>query len=168
MNLISASKKFLYKLAKNFIESYNISYEETNYNSYHSDGEISRYFNKIIKFLNERGLLKDGEDEFFYVFIKKNRDYLFSSKPFSDNLPLEMPALRRFSFNWNTTQSMRISATYLHKLSTFLDEDEVEDRILYLRYNGEIYPADGDEIDYETLDSDLEEDDIDNIKEIIN
>lgn len=166
MNIIQSSNKFLFKLAKSFIQDYNISYEETHYNFYEDEGETSNYSDKIIKFLYERGFLKHGSEEFFYVFIFNNREYLFSSKPFDNYSLLRIPELRRFAFEWNTKQTLTISATYAHSLSTFLDDDQVADRISYLRYNGDIYPADGDEIDYDTLDSELDEDDIDNIREI--
>jgi len=47
-----------------------------------------------------------------------------------------------------------------------LDVDQAYSAIEVMRYNGEIYPGDGEEIKYEVYDSDMDEESIEKFKEV--
>jgi hypothetical protein len=51
-------------------------------------------------------------------------------------------------------------------MQTFLDKENAESKIQVYRYNGDIYLEDGDETYYDVIDSEMDDDSVENFREI--
>ena len=169
MDITKASPQFLYKLAKNFIESNGISYEDTEIDFFNEDyDEPTEFADQIKTFLKERGLIstKIDSDEFFYAFITNNKEFLFDKKNLDSYSYLQIPKLRKYQFDWDARKTQTIRVSYRHSMQTFLDKENAESKIQVYRYNGDIYLEDGDETYYDVIDSEINDDSVENFREI--
>jgi len=170
MDLTNKPKKLLFNLAKDCINSNDITFEDFSNDSFYESGDMSDLSRKIYDYINERGLYrsKDLEDptKFFYSFIKKNLNSLFSDDFVYNESEILVPEMNSYVFFWDTTETATYYKRYEHSISSWLDQDQIEDEIDYHRYQGNIYPEDGDEISSEIQDSNLEDDHIRRIRKI--
>jgi hypothetical protein len=161
MNIETIPNKSLYKMAVNFIKKHGDEINDL-YDSYLNDK--TDFAVEMAEFLGSLGF-SDSPEEFFYMFLKLNYDKIVDGK-LTDYTILKKPVLRTYSFIWETRQTQTVNIDYEHTYSSYLDEDQAYSAIEVMRYNGEIYPGDGDEVNHEVYDSDVDEESIENFREI--
>lgn len=160
MNIETIPNKSLYKMAVNFIKKHGDVDD-----FYDSDlNEQTDFASEITDFLKGLGF-SDSSDEYFYMFLKLNYENIVDGN-LTDYTILKRPVLRTYSFVWETRQIQTIGIDYSHTYNTYLDEEQAYSAIEIMRYNGEIYPGDGDEIKYEVYDSDMDEESIEKFREV--
>lgn len=170
MDITQASPKFLFSLAKNFIASENITYEDSE-TSYYDSYDTSEYSDNIFKFLKERGFTKHrnlGMDKFFYTFIKENRDYLFNEAPITDYSLLAIPEVKYYKFNWEVKITRTIDEIYEHSHNSYLDIEDAEEEVRYERDQGDIYYNEGRELDSNIRNEEVDEDYIEKFRRVNN
>lgn len=168
MDIRKASPKFLFSLAKNFISSFDITYEDTE-STYFDSYETTEYSDEVYRFLKERGLCKyrgDEIDKFFFSFIKKNRDLLFEEEPITDYSLLEIPQIKHYKFDWQVVMVQTVNATYEHSHSSYLDIDDAEEEVRYAKDQGDIYHDAGREKNYDINNVETEDENIRNFQEV--
>lgn len=161
MNIETIPNKSLYKMAVNFIKKHGDDIDDL-YDSVLNDK--TDFAVEMTEFLGSLGF-SDSPEEFFYMFLKLNYDKIVDGN-LTDYTILKKPVLKTYSFTWETRQIQTVNIDYKHTYNTYLDEDQAYSAIEVMRYNGEIYPHDGEEIKYEVYDSDLDEDSIENFQEV--
>lgn len=166
MDITKASPKFLLTLAKNFVETEQVSLEEAEDSSFYESDDTTYYADKIRTYMKERGLtMYNDQDKFLYTFIQENMRQVFDGES-NDYSSLIMPELRTYRYIWDTRQILTVNARYEHEFSSYLDPENAEAEVDHDRYNGNISPGDGREISYDILDSDLDEDSIERFTEL--
>lgn len=168
MDITKATPKFLLSLAKNFIASENITYEDTE-TSYFESADTTEYSDQIFKYLRERGFTKHrnlGMDKFFYTFIKQNRDYIFDEAPITDYSVLVIPEIKYYTFNWEVVEIQTVDATYKHTHNTYLDLEDAEEEVRFERDQGNIYYNEGNEISYDVRSTEIEDDSINRFRQV--
>lgn len=165
MNIATASPKFLYTLAKHFIDSEKITYEKA-LSSFYDQDDTTDYAFQIKRFLKERNLSSWGSDHFLYTYIKINLDVLFDTDGPVDFSEIEIPKLNTYKYIWDTDQTIRCNIKYEHTFESYLDGEDAEQELEYDRYNGNVYPEDGREVDRDVTDTELHTDSIEKFRKI--
>jgi Ni,Fe-hydrogenase I large subunit len=161
MNIETIPNKSLYKMAVNFIKKHGDGINDL-YDSYLNDK--TDFGVEMTEFLKSLGF-SDSSEEYFYMFLKLNYENIVDGS-LTNYTILKRPVLKTYSFIWETRQIQTVGVDYKHTYNTYLDEDQAYSAIEVMRYNGEIYPGDGEEIKYELYDSDMDEESIEKFKEV--
>lgn len=165
MDITIVPNKALYKIGQKFLKR--VNFEVDDY--YETEGNTeSEFAIEIFNFLKTLGMLGSdsaGSAEFFYMFLRLNF-VEFAKENFQDFATLKRPELKTYEFIWETRQTLFVNIDYQHKYNSYLNKDEAFLAVESLRYSGDIFPGDGEEINYETTDSELDQDTIENFREV--
>ena len=161
MNIETIPNKSLYNLAVKFMKKHG-----DNIDDFYDLNEYDKtdFATEITFFLKNLGF-SDHPEEYFYMFLKLNYEKILEEN-LTDYTILKRPVLRTYSFIWETKQIQTVGIDYKHTYNSYLDVDQAYSAVEVQRYDGDISPGDGEEINYEIYDSDLDEESIDNFKEV--
>jgi len=148
------SDKLIFKLVKMIMEEVDFSDLETSQDLELTDGisSVEGYF----------GIKSDDytlDSDYIYNLWKLNIES-FEEETLTSSL--YRPEYKKVKFDWIVLERQLVRSTYQHELETYgTNKDDILDYVHGIRNDGNLNYYDGNEINTEVIDSDFDDDDID-------
>ena len=150
------SDRVIFTIAKEVIAEFDIEYAE-------NAGDYMFYeaVRDACKMYSIEPSVQDTD--FLYNIIKLNKP-MFEEGSLTSKL--ERPTLKNYEYDWVVTFKKIVNEYWRNTIPLYTDESEIEGVLYNLRREGTIDIFDGDMYEEETRDSEIFDDEIDNVSEI--
>jgi hypothetical protein len=103
------------------------------------------------------------DTDFLFNIIKLNES-MFDEGSLTSKL--DRPTLKNYEYDWVVTMKTIVNEYYRNTISLYSDKDEVNDLLYHLKSEGTLDIFDGDLFEEDTRDSEMLDDDLDNVSQI--
>jgi hypothetical protein len=148
------SDKLLFKLVKMIMEEVDFSDLENS-----QDYQLIDGINSVEGYFGVKSEDYTLDADFIYNLWKLNFES-FEKETLTS--PLYRPTIKKVTFDWTVLERQMVRSTYQHELETYgTNKDDMIDYLYGVRNDGNLNYYDGVEINTEVIDSEFEDDDID-------
>ena len=107
----------------------------------------------------------DYIDEDYLLNVFRLNEDLFNNSSLES--PLERPTVKEYEYDWEVKMKQTVIETYSHRISLYSDDiDEVRNVLWNMRSEGYLSPFDGEMINDEVRNSEMEDDELGDITQV--
>ena len=150
------SDRIIFTIAKEVITEFDIEYAQ-------NAGDYM-FYEAVVDACKMYSIEPSIQDtDFLYNIIKLNKP-MFEEGSLTSKL--ERPTLKNYEYEWSVTFKKIVNEYWRNTIPLYTDKSEIEGVLYNLRREGTLDVFDGEMFDEETRDSEIFDDEIENVREI--
>jgi hypothetical protein len=150
------SDRVIFSIIKQIVKKVDLDIVENS-----ADWQFYQVVEEVCKLFSIYPSIQDTD--FLYNVIKLNED-VFEENSLTS--PLKKPTLKNYEYDWIVTMKTIVNEYYRDTISLYSDKNEIKNVLYTLKSEGTLDVFDGDLFEEDTRDSEMLDDELDNVSQI--